>query len=307
MNNHKFTNTFFKYNKNLNNITTYFQRNINSKKNKLFSRINSNEIIYNSNKNIDLNFSGKESRNIRKNFLLDKYSELYKSVKKRKRDLSINFNYENFNIKNNNEKKNITKNFIDLNLNFIEQLKKEIKRIKLIQKNKILKKKNLSQTFLYSIDKSLNNNSNSQNNINKFKTNNEDFLTIQKQNNEYTNKKIPYIIKCMDKKIYNYNNKNNNIIFPHTINYENRYKKQNINLKDVLINHNMNSRKNLNSNSIPKIKYSHKQMKNLFKFEKLKNKEILDKIKEKRLTNKIKSIRFNKYELLSKFLEQQSF
>jgi hypothetical protein len=110
----------------------------------------------------------------------------------------------------------------------------------------------------------------------------------------------------MNKNNNNKNNNNNNNIFPHTQYYENRYKKQNINLKDILINHNMNSRKDLNSNSFPKIKYKQNQMKNLYKFQNLKNKEILDIIKEKKLKTKLKTIKFNKFDLLTKFLDKQS-
>jgi hypothetical protein len=68
----------------------------------------------------------------------------------------------------------------------------------------------------------------------------------------------------------------------------------------------MNSRKDLNSNSFPKIKYKQNQMKNLFKFQNLKNKEILDIIKEKKLKTKLKTIKFNKFDLLTKFLDKQS-
>ena len=308
MNNYKFKNTFLNGNNYSNNLSfsqksiKYLHSRINSPKKHFFNRIKSNEIIYKSNENIKKIFSEKESRNLKKSLLLEKYSDLYKSVKKRKKFLSINNNIENN--KNTNESKNQTKNFINLNLNFIDQIKKEIKRIKSIEKNTNLNnKKNLSQTFINTLNKSLN--KDFSNNSIKTKTKNKDFLTIQKFNNEYTNKKIPYIIKCMNKNNNNNNNNNNNI-FPHTQYYENRYKKQNINLKDILINHNMNSRKDLNSNSIPKIKFKQNQMKNLFKFQKLKNKEILDIIKEKRLKTKLKSIKFNQFDLLSKFLDKQS-
>ena len=315
MNNYKFKRTFLNHNNNNNNKNNlsfsirninYINNKINSPKKHFFNRINSNEIIY-KNKNFNLIFSEKESRNLKKNLLLEKYSDLYKSVKKRKKFLSINNNINNNNnlknIKNSKENKNQTKNFINLNLNFIDQIKKEIKRIKLIQKNNPIlnKKKNLSQTFLNSLNTTLNKDFSS----NSIKKTSKDFLTIQKQNYEYTNKKIPYIIKCMNKNNNNNNNNNNNI-FPHTQYYENRYKKQNINLKDILINHNMNSRKDLNSNSFPKIKYKQNQMKNLFKFQNLKNKEILDIIKEKKLQTKLKTIKFNKFDLLSKFLNKQS-
>jgi hypothetical protein len=47
-------------------------------------------------------------------------------------------------------------------------------------------------------------------------------------------------------------------------------------------------------------------MKNLFKFQNLKNKEILDIIKEKKLKTKLKTIKFNKFDLLTKFLDKQS-
>ena len=313
MNNYKFKNTFLIHNNNNNNKNnlSFSIRNINYindkiKKKHLFNRINSNEIIY-KNENFNLIFSEKESRNLKKNLILEKYSDLYKSVKKRKKFLSINNNNNNNlkNIKNSKENKNQTKNFINLNLNFIDQIKKEIKRIKLIQKNNptLNKKKNLSQTFLNSLNTTLN--KDFSNKSIKKTSNNKDFLTIQKQNYEYTNKKIPYIIKCMNKNNINNNNNNNNI-FPHTQYYENRYKKQNINLKDILINHNMNSRKDLNSNSFPKIKYKQNQMKNLFKFQNLKNKEILDIIKEKKLKTKLKTIKFNKFDLLTKFLDKQS-
>ena len=314
MNNYKFKNTFLIHNNNNNkNNLSFSIRNINYindkiKKKHLFNRINSNEIIY-KNENFNLIFSEKESRNLKKNLILEKYSDLYKSVKKRKKFLSINNNNNNNlkNIKNSKENKNQTKNFINLNLNFIDQIKKEIKRIKLIQKNNptLNKKKNLSQTFLNSLNTTLN--KDFSNKSIKKTSNNKDFLTIQKQNYEYTNKKIPYIIKCMNKNNINNNNNNNiNNIFPHTQYYENRYKKQNINLKDILINHNMNSRKDLNSNSFPKIKYKQNQMKNLFKFQNLKNKEILDIIKEKKLKTKLKTIKFNKFDLLTKFLDKQS-
>ena len=314
MNNYKFKNTFLIHNNNNNkNNLSFSIRNINYindkiKKKHLFNRINSNEIIY-KNENFNLIFSEKESRNLKKNLILEKYSDLYKSVKKRKKFLSINNNNNNNlkNIKNSKENKNQTKNLINLNLNFIDQIKKEIKRIKLIQKNNptLNKKKNLSQTFLNSLNTTLN--KDFSNKSIKKTSNNKDFLTIQKQNYEYTNKKIPYIIKCMNKNNINNNNNNNiNNIFPHTQYYENRYKKQNINLKDILINHNMNSRKDLNSNSFPKIKYKQNQMKNLFKFQNLKNKEILDIIKEKKLKTKLKTIKFNKFDLLTKFLDKQS-
>ena len=309
MNNYKFKNTFLIHNNNNKNNLSFSIRNINYindkiKKKHLFNRINSNEIIY-KNENFNLIFSEKESRNLKKNLILEKYSDLYKSVKKRKKFLSINNNNNNNlkNIKNSKENKNQTKNFINLNLNFIDQIKKEIKRIKLIQKPTLNKKKNLSQTFLNSLNTTLN--KDFSNKSIKKTSNNKDFLTIQKQNYEYTNKKIPYIIKCMNKNNKNNNNNINNI-FPHTQYYENRYKKQNINLKDILINHNMNSRKDLNSNSFPKIKYKQNQMKNLFKFQNLKNKEILDIIKEKKLKTKLKTIKFNKFDLLTKFLDKQS-
>ena len=65
-------------------------------------------------------------------------------------------------------------------------------------------------------------------------------------------KKIPYIIKCMEKK-------KSNLVYNKKIidnDYNNRYSRQNVNIEDILMNHNMNERKGVTSQKMNNYYYS---------------------------------------------------
>ena len=143
--------------------------------------------------------------------------------------------------------------FVNINNNFVNLLEKEIKKYEeLPKKAKLLK------------------NSNNSNNTNSYNYNDEEYqkdfyLThqLRRQNveiiapgalekKEKAMKKIPYIIKCMEKKKNNsvYNKK----MFDND--YNNRYSKQNVNIEEILMNHNMNERKGVTSQKMNNYYYS---------------------------------------------------
>ncbi len=143
--------------------------------------------------------------------------------------------------------------YVNINNNFVNLLEKEIKKYEEIPKKPKLLKSSINT-----------------NNINSYNYNDEEYqkdfyLTqqLRRQNveiiapgaleqKEKAMKKIPYIIKCMEKKKNNsvYNKK----IFDND--YNNRYNRQNVNIEDILMNHNMNERKGVTSQKMNNYYYS---------------------------------------------------
>jgi hypothetical protein len=143
--------------------------------------------------------------------------------------------------------------YVNINNNFVNLLEKEIKKYEEIPKKPKLLKSSINT-----------------NNINSYNYNDEEYqkdfyLTqqLRRQNveiiapgaleqKEKAMKKIPYIIKCMEKKKNNsvYNKK----MFDND--YNNRYSKQNVNIEEILMNHNMNERKGVTSQKMNNYYYS---------------------------------------------------
>ena len=142
--------------------------------------------------------------------------------------------------------------YVNINNNFVNLLEKEIKKYEEIPKKSKLLKSSINT-----------------NNINSYNYNDEEYqkdfyLTqqLRRQNveiiapgaleqKEKAMKKIPYIIKCMEKKK---NNSVYNKMFDND--YKTRYSRQNVNIEEILMNHNMNERKGVTSQKMNNYYYS---------------------------------------------------
>jgi hypothetical protein len=144
-------------------------------------------------------------------------------------------------------------NNINLNNNFVKLLDKEIKKFEdTTHKSKI-------------IQNSFNPNNRDSYNYNDEEYQKDFYLTqqLRKTNveiiapgalekREKAMKKIPYIIKCMEKK------KNNSVYNKKILDkdYNLRYSKQNVNIEEILMNHNMNERRGVSCQKIKNYYYS---------------------------------------------------
>ena len=144
-------------------------------------------------------------------------------------------------------------NNINLNNNFVKLLDKEIKKFEdTTHKSKI-------------IQNSFNPNNRDSYNYNDEEYQKDFYLTqqLRKTNveiiapgalekREKAMKKIPYIIKCMEKK------KNNSVYNKKILDkdYNLRYSKQNVNIEEILMNHNMNERRGVSCQKIRNYYYS---------------------------------------------------
>jgi hypothetical protein len=217
--------------------------------------LNKMKLSQNIEKNIDYNYENESESFNNKNTFLTSFEN---SIK----------NNNNNNNNNNKSKEKI----VNINENLIFQITNEIKKYEIIKK----KPKNNKNFMIF---KNNNNNNNNFINFNNEINNNDYFQTSERYKKKslenfdknISNKKnlviknLPFIIKCMNKNFKTIFNKEFNNF---KADYNNKYKKNYVNLNQILIYQNMYQRNGVSNKEIKKFYYVKNIMKNKKKFKK---------------------------------------
>ena len=260
-------NFYVSNNKNNNFFALSNDINLNSFKKKNFfddflkekTLINKMKFSQNIEKNIDYNFDFNSEKSNKKNTFITSFD-----------------NNNNNNIKFSNSPKI---NSVNINENLISQITNEIKKYEIVKKKPKIKNNNNSfnsNSYVF-FDKNSNKNFinfNNENNNNNFFQINEIYQkqTLENFDKNISNKKnliiknLPYIIKCMNKNKFK-------TIFSKDFNdfkldYNNKYKKNYVNLNQILIYQNMYQRNGVSNKKVKNFYYVNNIMKNKKKFKK---------------------------------------